>query len=98
MKDSAKSLLLGRSRHCLFKSQKAFQLSLYCKAAQIRKKTITLFAEVKQLVQRLQSAVTEHCIIWDTITPIVALDSLHNNFKITTTLFLHSDNKNFKEI
>ena len=62
-----------------------------------KKKATTIFAEVKQLMQRLQSAVTEHCTIWDSITLVVALDSLHNNFEMTTTPLLHSDNKDLKE-
>ena len=53
---------------------------------------------MKQFVQRLQSAVTEQRTIWDSITLVVALDSLHNDFKITTAPLLHSGNKDIKEI
>lgn len=53
------------------------------------KKATTIFAEVKQLVQRLQSAVTEHRTIWDSITLVVALDSLHDDFEMTTAPLLH---------
>ena len=62
------------------------------------KRANTIFAEVKQLVQRLQSAVTEHQTIWDSITLVVALDSLHDDFEITTTPLLHSGDKDLEEI
>ena len=62
------------------------------------KKATTIFAEVKQLVQRLQSAVTEHRRIWDSITLVVALDSLHDDFEMTTAPLLHSGDKNLEEI
>lgn len=68
------------------------------KPLKYEKKAITIFAEVKQLLQCLQSAVTEHYIIWDSITLVVALDSLHDNFKMTTMPLLHSGNKDLKEI
>ena len=62
------------------------------------KKATTIFAEVKQLVQRLQSAVTEERTIWESITLVVALDSLHDDFEMTTAPLLHSGDKDLKEI
>ena len=62
------------------------------------KKATTIFAKVKQLVRRLQSAVLEQRTIWESITLVVALDSLHNNFEMTTALPLHSGDKDLKEI
>lgn len=49
-------------------------------------------------MQRLQSAVTEHRTIWDSITLVVALDSLHDDFEMTTTPLLHSGDKDLEEI
>lgn len=62
------------------------------------KKATTIFAEVKQLVQRLQSAVTEQRTIWNSITLVVALDSLHDNFEMTTAPLLHFGDKDLEEI
>lgn len=62
------------------------------------KKATTIFAEVKQLVQRLQSAVTELRKIWESITLVVALDSLHDDFEMTTAPLLHSGDKDLEEI
>ena len=62
------------------------------------KKATTIVVKVKQLVQRLQSAVTEHQTIWDSITLVVALDSLHNNFEMTTVPFLHYGDKDLEKI
>ena len=62
------------------------------------KKVTTIFAEMKQLVQRLQSTVTKNRTIWDSITLVIALDSLHDNFEMNTRLLLHSGDKDFKEI
>lgn len=62
------------------------------------KKATTIFTKVKQLVQRLQSVITEQGIIWDNITLIVALDLVHDKFKMTTTPFLYSGDKNLEKI
>lgn len=62
------------------------------------KKGATIFAEVKQLVQQLQSAVTKQKIIWKSITLVVAFDLLHNDFEMTIAPLLHSDNKDIEEI
>ena len=51
-----------------------------------------------QLIQRLQSAVTEHKTIRESIILIVALDLLHNDFEMTTTPLLHSGDKYLEEI
>lgn len=42
--------------------------------------------------------VTKYRIIWDSIILIVAIDLLHNNFKMTITLLLHSSNKDIEKI
>ena len=62
------------------------------------KKSTAIFAEVKHLVQRLQAAVTEHRTIWDSITLVVALDSLHDDFEMTTAPLLYSGDKDLEEI
>lgn len=49
-------------------------------------------------MQRLQSAVTEQRRIWENITLVVVLDSLHDNFEMTTALLFHSGDKNLEEI
>ena len=53
---------------------------------------------MKQLVQRLQSAVTGQRTIWNSITLVVALDSLHNDFEMTIAPLLHSGDKDIEEI
>lgn len=68
------------------------------KPLEYKKKATTIFAEVKQFVQCLQSAVMEYCTIWDSIILVVVFDFLYDNFEITTTPLLHSGDKNFKEI
>ena len=62
------------------------------------KKATTIFAEVKQLVHHLQSAVTEQRTIWNSITLVVALDSLNYDFEMTTAPLLHSGDKDIEEI
>ena len=62
------------------------------------KKATTIFAKVKQLVQRLQSAVTEQRSIWESITLVVAVNLLHNDFEMTTAPLLYSGNKDLEEI
>ena len=62
------------------------------------KRATTIFAEVKQLIQRLQSAVTEHRTIWDSITLVIALDLLHDDFEMTTAPLLHLGDKDLEEI
>ena len=53
---------------------------------------------MKQHVQRLQFAVTEQQTIWDSITLVVALDSLHDDFELITSPLLHLGDKNIMEI
>lgn len=57
-----------------------------------------MFAKVKQLVQRLQSAVTEQKSIWQNIMLVVAFDLQNNNLEITTAPLLYSDDKDLEEI
>ena len=40
----------------------------------------------------------EHCKIWDSITLVVALDTLYDDFKMINAPFLHSNNKDLEEI
>ena len=63
-----------------------------------KKRATIIFAEVKQFVQCLQSAVTKHWTIWDSITLVVAFDSLYNDFKLTTAPLLYSGDKDIVEI
>lgn len=42
-------------------------------------------------------AITKHRIIWDSITLIGALNSLYDNFEMTTASLLYSGNKDFEE-
>ena len=49
-------------------------------------------------MQRFQFAVTEYWTICDSITLVVALDSLHDDFEMTTAPLLHSGDKDLKEI
>ena len=63
-----------------------------------KKKANTIFAEVKQLVQWLQSAVTKYRTIWESLILVLALDSLHDNFEITTACLMHFGDKNLEKI
>lgn len=63
-----------------------------------KKKATTLFPKVKQLVQHLQSEVMEEKTIWKCITLVVALDLLHNDFKMKTAPRLYSGDKYLKQI
>ena len=49
-------------------------------------------------MQNLHLIVIEQRTIWESITLIVLLDFLHDNFDITTTTFFHFGNNNLKEI
>lgn len=91
-------LLLRRPKYCLFDPPKAPQLSSSREVTRIHKKGTMIFAEMKQLVQRLQSVITKQRTIWDNITLVVALDFLYDNFEMTTTPLLHSNNKGLEEI
>lgn len=62
------------------------------------KKATTIFAQIKQLVQCLQLVVTEQKTIWENITLVVAFDSLHDDFEMTTALLLYFGNKDLEEI
>lgn len=62
------------------------------------KKINTIFAEVTQLVQRLQLAVTEQRTIWESITLVIAFDKLHDDFEMITTPLLHFSDKDLEEI
>ena len=41
---------------------------------------------------------TEQRTIWECITLVVAFDSLHDNFEMTTAPLLHSGDKDLEEI
>ena len=62
------------------------------------KKATTIFAKVKQLVQQLQSSVIEQKTIWESITLVVPLDLLYDDFKMTTAPLLYFGNKDHEEI
>lgn len=68
------------------------------KPLRYKKKATTIFAEVKEIVQHLQSAVTKQWIIWDRINLVVTLDSLQDDFEMTTVPFLYSGDKDIEEI
>lgn len=63
-----------------------------------KKKIITIFAKVKQLVYRFQSTVIKQKIIWESIISIVALNLTYNNFEITILPIFYSCDKNFEAI
>lgn len=72
--------------------------SRIAKPFRYKKKATTIFAEVKHLVQRLQGAVIEYKTIWDSITLVVALDLLFNNFEMTIAPLFYLNNKDLEEI
>lgn len=63
-----------------------------------KKKATIIFPKVKQLVQQFQLAITEQKKIWESITLVVALNLLYDNFEIMITLFLYPNNKDLKKI
>lgn len=68
------------------------------KPKEFKKSVVSVFANVRFLVKRLRSAITPNRDIWDSITIVVALNSLHNNFETTTTSMLESGDKTIDEI
>lgn len=62
------------------------------------KKAFNFFEEIYQLVQYFQSAVTEHCTIYNIIIFVVALNFLYNDFEMTTSFIFYSSNKELEEI
>lgn len=54
--------------------------------------------EVKYLCKRLRTAITPERDLWDTITIVIILDSLHKDFNATTTSLLEIGNKTINEI
>ena len=70
------------------------------KPLRYKKKATAIFAEVKHLVQVkcLLAVITEHRTIWDSITLVVALDSLHDDFEMTIAPLFHLGDKDLEEI
>lgn len=62
------------------------------------KSVMSIFADVRFLVKRLQSAITPNRDIWDSIAIVVALDSLHDDFETATASMLERGDKTIKEI
>lgn len=62
------------------------------------KPVMSIFADVQFLIKRLQVAITPNRDIWDSIAIAVALNSLYNDFKLTTTTMLERGNKMIDEI
>lgn len=52
------------------------------------KPVMSIFADIRFLIKRLRAAITPNRAIWDSIAIVVALDSLHDDFKTTTTSML----------
>ena len=61
------------------------------------KKANIIFAKVKQLVQTLQSIVTKQKTIWESITLVITLDSLHDDFEMTSIPLFYSSYKDLEK-
>lgn len=59
---------------------------------------MSIFAIVGFLIKQFQIVFILDCNIWNKIAIIIVLDSLYNNFKVTTTSILECKNKTIKEI
>lgn len=59
---------------------------------------MSIFADVRFLVKRLRAAITPNRDIWDSIAIVVALGSLHDDFKTTTASMLERGDKTIDEI
>ena len=62
------------------------------------KPVMQIFAEIKHLYKRLRLAMTPGQDLWDTITIVIALDSLHEDFDTTTTSLLEIGDKTIDQI
>lgn len=62
------------------------------------KSVMSIFANVRFLVKRLQSTITTNRDIWDSIAIVVALDFLHDDFETTITSMLERGDKTIEEI
>lgn len=62
------------------------------------KPVMSIFADVRFLIKRLQAAITPDQDIWDSIVIVVALNSLHDNFEATTASMLEREDKTIEEI
>lgn len=63
-----------------------------------KKKTIAIFAEIKHLIQYLQRVIMIYRMIWNSITFVIALDLLYNDFELTIASLFQLDDKDFEEI
>lgn len=78
--------------------EELFNYFCIIKLLRYKKNVTIIFTEIKQLTQYLLFVITKHQTIWNSIILIIALNFLYNNFEITTTSLLYSDNKDLKEI
>lgn len=68
------------------------------KSLRYKKKVSIIFVKVKHFIQYFQIVIIEYKTIWDSITLIVALDLLYNNFEMTIASLFYLGNKDFEEI
>lgn len=52
-----------------------------------------IFIKMKYLYKKLQTAITPSQNLWDIITIVIILNLLQQDFDITTTSLLETDNK-----
>lgn len=62
------------------------------------KPVMQIFAEVKYLCKRLQTAMTPERDLWDTIAIVTALEFLHEDFDTTTASLLEAGDKTIDQI
>lgn len=62
------------------------------------KPVMSRFADVRFLVKRLQAAITLNRDIWDSISIVAMLDSLHDDFDIITESMLERGDKSIDEM
>lgn len=68
------------------------------KSKRYNKLVIQIFAKVRYLCKHFHTKMTPGWNIWNTIAIVIALDTLHNNFDMTTTSLLKTGDKTIDQI
>ncbi len=63
-----------------------------------KKLIIQIFAEVKYLYKQLRSAMTPGRDLWNMIAIVIALNSMHKDFDMTTANLLETGDKTINQI
>lgn len=78
--------------------QKLFNYPKINKLKKYNKPVIQIFTEIKYLCKCLCTIINLSYNLWNTIAIVIILNTLHNDFDITTTNLLKSGNKTIDQI